>query len=167
MQSNQLRFLHAAAIAGLLGGWHAAAHAEPSAATGAAAHVDETQRTEAALLAIVHHWDRAELDGDVAFLDQLLVPEYRSIDAKGASHMRAKILEHARRNAGSAAAQKEVDAFKQAHPTEIAVVIRGDVGITSYFNPHRGLDDSTRGADIFVYEGKRWHAVYSLHNGAE
>jgi hypothetical protein len=150
----------AVAGAGPVGGFEA--HADPSAA------VDETQRTEAALKRVDDHWGDAETDGDVAYLEQLLVPEYRSIDPKGGSHVRAMILDHARRNRGHAAeARKVVDAYKQAHPTEMMVIIHGDVGIVSYFDPRRGADSSIRGSDFFIHEGNRWHAVYSLHNGAE
>jgi len=155
-----------AIAAGLLGGLAAPANAAPSSRASAAAFGDETQHTEAALRAIVHHWDDAEQTGDISYLEELLVPEYRSVDAKGESHPRAMILQSARRNATSDAASKAAEAFKKAHPTEIAVVIRGEVAIVSYFNPHRGLDTSIRGSDIFVYEGNRWHAVHSLHNGA-
>jgi hypothetical protein len=166
MQRNQASAIASAltlAAAGVLCGLPAPASAGPKPAPA----VDETQHTEAALRAIVDHWGDAEVDGDVAYLEQLLLPEYRSIDAKGGSHPRARILEHARTNAGSAEARKAVDAFKLAHPTEVSVVIHGDTGIVSYFNPKRGLDSSIRGSDIFVFEARRWHAVYSLHNGAE
>jgi len=55
----------------------------------------------------------------------------------------------------------------QAHPTEISTVIHGTLGIVSYFNPSRGLDTGIRGSDVLVYEANRWHAVYSMHNGAD
>jgi hypothetical protein len=170
MQRNRALFHIVVAVAivggGVAGGF---VRAEPVAsAPGRATTVDETQPTEAALRAIVDHWGDAETDGDVAYLEQLLVSEYRSIDAKGASHVRAGIVDHAKRNRGHAAeAHKARDAYRQAHPTEKAVVIHGPVGVVSYYNPHRGLDSSIRGSDVFLYEGNRWHAVYSLHNGAE
>jgi hypothetical protein len=140
--------------------------AAPSTPAGDPAHVDETQPNEAALRTIVDHWGDAELGGDVAYLEQLLAPEYRSVDAKGASHPRAMILEHAKHSAGSAEARKARDAYMLAHPSEKAVVIHGALGIVSYFNPQRGVDSSIRGSDVFVYEAKRWHAVISMHNGA-
>jgi hypothetical protein len=143
--------------------------AAPTAAPTAA--VDETLQTEAALRAIDDHWGRAEGDGDVAYLAQLLAPEYRSIGARGEATPRAALLDHTRRRTASAEARAEarkaVEAFKQTHPTEVAVVLHGTLGIVSFFNPKRGADHSVRGADIFVYEGGRWHAVYSLHNAAD
>jgi hypothetical protein len=132
--------------------------------------VDETLRNEAALRAIDDHWGRAEKDGDVAYLAQLLAPEYRSIGARGEVTLRAALLEHASQRATStearAAAYKAAEAFLQAHPTEVSVVLHGTLGIVSFFNPRRGPEHAVRGADIFVYEG-RWHAIYSLHNAAE
>jgi hypothetical protein len=136
------------------------AHAAPPAT------VDETQHNEAALRAIVEHWNEAEVSGDVAYLDQLWAPEYRSVGAKGESHTRAMLLDHARHNTGSAEARKRVEDFKREHPTEMSVVIHGDTGIVSYFNPKLGVDSSIRASDVFVYEDHRWRAVYSLHNGA-
>jgi len=166
MQSTSGRSLLVvtALAAWLASGPPAPASAEP--ASPAAARPDETQHTDAALRAIINHWDDAELTGDVAYLEQLLVAEYRSVDAKGESHPRAMILEHARRSAGSAEARAARDAFMKAHPSEMAILIHGDTAIVSYFNPSRGVDKSTRGSDVFVYESKRWHAIYSLHNGA-
>jgi hypothetical protein len=171
MQRNRALFHIVIAVVivggGVAGGFEARAE-PPASAPGGAAAVDETQRSEAALRAIADHWGDAETEGDVAYLEQLLVPEYRSISANGASHIRAGILDHAKRNRGHAAeARKAVEAYKQAHPSEKAVVLHGAIGVVSYFNPKRGLDSSIRGSDVFLYEGNRWHAVYSLHNGAE
>jgi hypothetical protein len=129
--------------------------------------VDETQHNEAALRAITKHWGDAERDGDVGYLEQLLAPEYRSIDAKGSSHLRSMILEHARKNHGSAEARKAVEAWLLTHPTETAVTIHGDLAVLSYFNPKRGVDAGIRGSDIFLYEAGRWHAIFSMHNNAE
>jgi hypothetical protein len=141
--------------------------AAPPSAPAPAARVDETQRTDAALRAISKHWGDAETEGDVGYLDQLLAPEYRSVDAKGASHPRSKILEHAKKNQGSAEAHKAIEAFLLAHPTETAVTLHGDVAVVSYFNPKRGVDAAIRGSDIFLYEAGHWHAIYSMHSSAE
>ncbi len=147
----------------------AAASSAPPAA--ASAPPDESRHDEAALRAIVDHWDRAEHDGDVAYLSQLLAPEYRSIGAGGEATTRAALLEQAERVQRSAEARvarrRAGEAFLRAHPTAVSVTVHGPVGIVSYYNPGRGLDHSVRGSDVFVYEGNRWHAVYALHNNAE
>lgn len=149
----------------------ALAVATPASAAPPAPDADETRADEAALRAIVKHWDRAESDGDVPYLSQLLAPEYRSIGAKGEALTRAALLAHAEQIRGNAEAQakrrKQGEDFLRAHPTEMAVAIHGPVGIVAYYNPARGVDHSVRGSDVFVYEANRWHAIYSLHNGAE
>jgi len=139
-------------------------------ASPARADPDEAKRDEAALRAIDDHWGRAEEEGDVAYLAQLLGPEYRSIGSTGKVTTRAALLEHTRRRAGSAAARDEArkarEAFKAAHPTQVSVVLHGTVGIVSFSNPKRGADQVVRGADVFVYEDNRWYAICSFHNAA-
>ncbi|MEO7735512.1 MAG: nuclear transport factor 2 family protein [Kofleriaceae bacterium] len=175
MQTHRNRFITTVALLAVAALFGASASAQPAKSSAPAkqaapatqaAPVDETQANEAALRAIAVHWGDAELGGDVGYLEQLLTPEYRSVDAKGVSHPRAMILAHARRSGGAEEARKARDAFMKAHPTEMSVTIHGTVGVVSYFDPRRGLDASIRGGDVFVYEAKRWHAVFSLHNGA-
>jgi hypothetical protein len=169
MSQFQLRPALAAAIALVL--CPAGLARAESAGAHPAAAIDETLPSEAALRAIDEHWGRAESDGDVAYLSQLLAPEYRSVGPRGEVTSRAALLEHTTRRAGSAEARAEAhrsaEAYRQAHPTELSIVLHGTLGIVSYFDPTRGAEHSVRGADVFVYEGRRWHAVYSLHNAAE
>jgi hypothetical protein len=139
----------------------------PAAANPTGSPGDETQPSEAGLRAVAEHWNAAERDGDVAFLEQLLVPEYRSIDAKGEAHPRAVILAYVKAKGGSAERRREVEAYKTAHPTQTAVTVHGTLGVVAYFNPTRGIDHSVRGSDVFVYEDHHWHAVYSLHNSVD
>lgn len=132
---------------------------------------DEAKRDEAALRAIDDHWGRAEGEGDVAYLTQLLAPEYRSIGSSGKATTRDALLEHTARRASSAAAREEArkarEAFMAAHPTGVSVVLHGPVGIVSFYNPKRGADQAVRGVDVFIYEDNRWRALYSFHNAAE
>ena len=141
------------------------------AASPVRADPDETKRDEAALRAIDDHWGRAEGEGDVAYLTQLLAPEYRSIGASGKATTRDALLEHTARRASSAAAREEArkarEAFMAAHPTAVSVVLHGSVGIVSFYNPKRGADQAVRGVDVFIYEDNRWRALYSFHNAAE
>jgi len=126
--------------------------------------VDETRPTESALRAVADHWQQAEIDGDVAYLEQLLLPEYRSISHVGVATVKAKILQRAKQNKGSEKWRREVAAYLQSHPTEMSIVIHRTTGIVSYFNPARGVQMGVRSSDIFVYENARWHAVYSQHS---
>jgi hypothetical protein len=133
------------------------------------AGADEAKHDEAALRAVDKHWGDAETEGDVAYLAELLAPEYRSIGVTGEATTRARLLEKAAKRTTEAAraeARKASQAFTAAHPTGVSVVIRGDVGIVSFYNPERGADHAVRGADVFVYQDHRWRAVISLHNSA-
>lgn len=142
--------------------------AEPAAGPPPA---DETRPDEAGLRATAHHWDLAEADRDVAYLSQLLAPEFRSVGVTGEVTSRAALLEQAARlqRSADARARRRADsaAFVKAHPSAVAVTIHGTVGIVSYYNPARGEAHSIRGADVFVYEARRWHAVHAMHNAAE
>lgn len=141
------------------------------AASPARADPDETRHDEAALRAIDDHWGRAEEAGDVDYLAALLAPGYRSISATGKATTRDALLAHTRQRAGSATARDDARkaraAYMAAHPTEMSVVLRGAIGIVSFYNPARGADQAVRGADVFVYEDHRWRAIYSFHNSAE
>jgi hypothetical protein len=141
------------------------------AASPAGADPDETKRDEAALRAIDDHWGRAEGDGDVAYMTQLLAPGYRSISPTGKATTREALLEHTARRASSVAAREEArkarEAYMAAHPTGVSVVLHGSIGIVSFYDPKRGADQSVRGADVFLYEDHRWRAIYSFHNAAE
>jgi hypothetical protein len=138
------------------------------AATSAAsaAGIDETAHSEAAVIAVDQHWLEAELDGDTAWLDDMLLPGYRSVGADGAVHPKAAIMAHAAKNRGSDAERRKVEAWIKAHPSGKSVVIHGDTAILSFYDPARGAASDVRSSDIFVYVGGRWHALYSQHSGA-
>lgn len=132
-----------------------------------AAGVDETARSEAAVIAVDQHWLEAELDGDTAWLDAMLLPEYRSISPDGSVHPKAAILAHAARNRGSDEARRKVEAWLKAHPSGKSVVIRGDTAILSFYDPAKGAANDVRSSDIFVYVHGRWHALYSQHSNSQ
>lgn len=136
------------------------------AATSAAraADVDESARTEAAVIAVDQHWLEAELDGDTAWLDDLLLPEYRSVGADGTVHPKAAIIAHAAKNRGNDQERRKVEAWQKAHPSGKAVVIHGNTAILSFYNPAKGAASDVRSSDIFVYVDGRWHALYSQHS---
>lgn len=135
----------------------------------AAAHdgtppVDETARTAAAVRAVDQHWLDAELDGDTAWLEQMLLPGYRSVDSKGVAHAKAAIVAHAAKNRGSDKERTMVEAWLKAHPSGQDVAIRGDTAILSFYDLKLGAQKGVRSSDIFVYEGGHWHALYSQHS---
>lgn len=131
-----------------------------------AAGTDESAHNAAAVIAVDQHWLQAELDGDTAWLDAMLLPEYRSVGADGAVHPKAAIMAHAAKNHGSDAERRKVEAWLKTHPSGESVVIRGDTAILSFYDPARGAASDVRSSDIFVYVDGRWHALYSQHSGA-
>jgi len=137
-----------------------------TAATSAASAtgIDETGRTEAAVIAVDQHWLEAELDGDTAWLDDLLLPEYRSVGADGAVHPKAAIIAHAAKNRGNDAERRKVEAWLKTHPSGKSVVIRDDTAIVSFHDPAFGAANNVRSSDVFVYVDGHWHALYSQHS---
>jgi hypothetical protein len=131
-----------------------------------AASIDETGKTSAAVIAVDQHWLEAELGGDTDWLNDLLLPDYRSVGADGAVHPKAAIMAHAAKNRGSDAERRKVEAWIKAHPSGKSVVIHGDTAILSFYDPAKGAASDVRSSDIFVYVGGRWHALYSQHSGA-
>jgi len=136
------------------------------AATSAASAtgIDETGKTAAAVIAVDQHWLEAELDGDTAWLDDMLLPEYRSVGADGAVHPKAAIIAHAAKNRGNDAERRKVEAWLKTHPSGKSVVIRGDTAILSFYDPAFGAANDVRSSDVFVYVDGRWHALYSQHS---
>lgn len=129
-----------------------------------AAGVDEAGKTEAAVMAVDQHWMDAELDGDSAWLDAMLLPEYRSVGADGTVHPKAAIIAHAAKNRGNDAERHKVEAWLKANPLGKSVVIRGDTAIITFYDPQLGPKNGVRSSDIFVYQGGHWHALYSQHS---
>ncbi|WP_266168613.1 nuclear transport factor 2 family protein [Dyella subtropica] len=127
------------------------------------AKADETGHTEAAVLAVEDHWEQAEGSGDLTYIEQLLLPEYRSVGSNGSAHAKADILAHAAKNRGSDKGMKEIEAYLKAHPIGHTVVMSGDVAIVSFYDPALGPQKGVRSSDIFVYRNSGWHAVYSQH----
>lgn len=136
----------------------------PAFVAGAHGVDDESTRTAAAVIAVDQHWLEAEVGGDTAWLDRMLLPDYRSVDSKGVAHEKAAIVAHAAKNRGSDRERRQVEAWLRAHPSGKQVVIRGDTAILSFYDPKRGPQRGVRSADIFVYQNGHWHALYSQHS---
>lgn len=131
-----------------------------SAADNAAANANETAKTTAAVVAVDQHWLEAEVSGDTAWLDAMLMPDYRSISAEGKLLDKPTLLAHANKNRGSDKMRRQVDAWQKAHPTRQSVVLHGDVAILSFSDPTTGRILSS---DTFIYKDGGWHALYSQH----
>lgn len=135
-----------------------------SAADNAAADANETAKTTAAVVAVDQHWLEAEVSGDTAWLDAMLMPDYRSISAEGKVLDKPTLLAHAKKNRGSDKMRRQVDAWQKAHPTRQSVVLHGDVAILSFSDPKTGRILSS---DTFIYKDGGWHALYSQHAKVE
>ena len=66
---------------------------------------------------------QAEVSGDTAWLNAMLLPEYRSISVDGKVLDKKTLLAHAARNRGSDMMRKRVEAWVKTHPTK---EVRGD-----------------------------------------
>ena len=133
-------------------------------ARAANAPADEAARTDSAVIAVDDHWLEAEESGDTAWLDAMLMPDYRSISVEGKVLDKPRLLANAQKNRGSDAMRKKVDAWIKTHPTRKSVVMHGDVAILSFSDPETGR---VRSSDIFVYKDGGWHALYSQHAKVE
>jgi uncharacterized protein DUF4440 len=123
-------------------------------------------KTAAAVIAADNGWEKAEETGDVAYVDNLLLPDYRSVSADGSVHDKAAILANTKRNVGSPEHAAKVAQWEAAHPMETAVLIQGDTAIVTFHLKPSGPGESIMSSDIFVYRDGQWHAIYSQHTDA-
>ncbi|WP_233511154.1 nuclear transport factor 2 family protein [Dyella psychrodurans] len=126
---------------------------------------DETQHSEAGVMAVDNHWSIAEMTGDTDWLDQMLLPEYRSVGNTGTVHPKAAIVAGAAKRKGTdlAKAKLEFATYQKEHPYGSAVVIHGDTAVITFYDPSLGPDKGVKSSDVFVYVDGHWHAIYSQH----
>jgi hypothetical protein len=122
--------------------------------------------TEAAVIAVDDGWGKAEDTGNSAFVDALLLPEYRSISSDGSVHDKAAILASVKRRAGTPSNAVDAAKWKAAHPSRTSAVIIGDTAILTFTLNRSGSPALVLSSDIFVYRSGHWHALYSQHSEA-
>jgi hypothetical protein len=129
------------------------------------AAADETQHTQAGVMAVDAHWSVAEMTGDTNWLDQMLLPEYRSVNNDGTVHAKAAILAGAAKRKGTdlAKAKQDFADYQKQHPYGTAVTVQGDTAIITFYDPTLGPQKGVKSSDIFVYLDGHWHAMYSQH----
>jgi hypothetical protein len=132
-------------------------------ATTSVGNAQQEPRSAAAVLAVEKHWTESEVSGDVAYLNAMLMPDYRSVSASGVAITKADILAHAVRNGKSNAMRLKVAAYYRAHPQGTAVAIEGDTAIVTFYSKRVGAAKGTTSSDTFVYVNGAWHAWYSQH----
>jgi Domain of unknown function (DUF4440) len=123
-------------------------------------------KTAAAVIADDDGWEKAEESGDVAYVDNLLLPDYRSVSADGSVHDKAAILANAKQNLGSAQHAEKVAKWLAAHPMGSSVVIQDDTAVVTFYLKPLGPQKGIMSSDIFVYRDGEWHAIYSQHTDA-
>ncbi|HEX6495633.1 MAG TPA: nuclear transport factor 2 family protein [Acidobacteriaceae bacterium] len=123
-------------------------------------------KTAAAVVAADDGWDQAEETGDTAYIDNLLLPEYRSVNADGSVHDKAAIVASAKKNVSSPEHAAKVAKWKATHPMGTGVVLQGDTAIVTFYLKPLGPEKGIMSSDIFVYRGGQWHAIYSQHTTA-
>jgi hypothetical protein len=125
--------------------------------------------TEAAVIADAEGWSKAEA-GDVAYVDNLLLPEYRSVNVDGSVHPKDAILGGVRKRANSPALAAAYTAdntkWHATHPHTTTAVISGDTAILTYSPAIADASKPVQSCDIFVYREGHWRAIYSQHTEA-
>ena len=125
-------------------------------------------KTVEAVIAADDGWLKAEVSGDVEFLDRLLLPEYISIGTDGTVTPKSKIVAHA----GSRSAEERtklqalIKEWKATHDVRPEVTIFGDTAVLTWIMDKPGTNDPVSSCDIFVYRDGSWHAIYSQHSTA-
>lgn len=131
------------------------------------AHAAPDPRTAAGVIAADGAWAAAEVDGDVAAIEALLLPGYRSIGADGRTTSRDAIVASVRRRGGhSEKLAREVAEWKAWHPSHAEVIFYGDTAVLTWVLDASGGGSRVSSCDIFRYDRGRWRAMYSQHSGA-
>ena len=131
-----------------------------------AASVKPEPKTAAAVIAADDGWEKAEETGGVAYVDNLLLPDYRSVSANGSVHDKAAILADTKNNVGSPDHAAKVAKWRADHPMGTLALIQGDTAIVTFYLKPLGPQKGIMSSDIFVYRDGEWHAIYSQHTDA-
>jgi len=123
------------------------------------------EHSAAAVIADDEGWAQAEIKGDVAYVDELLLPEYRSVRADGKVDDKGAILNHTRKASPERAAM--IAKWQDEHPMLKSATIIGDTAILTFTQKNGGDSKVVMSCDVFVYRDGRWRALYSQHTTAE
>jgi hypothetical protein len=124
-------------------------------------------KTAAAVIAADEGWSKAEETKDVAYVDNLLLPGYRSVSPDGSVHDKAAILAHMQTSMSVADRTAAVEKYRAAHPYETSALIAGDTAVLTFHLKAQPPEKGITSSDIFVYRDGQWHAIYSQHTDAE
>jgi len=132
--------------------------------TAADSPAKETDKTAAAVIAVDHHWEQAEENGNVSWLDGMLMPDYRSVGTAGTFASKAAIVGHAANNHDAQSMKQKAAEWHETHPVEESVTMHGDTAILSFLSASPETKGRIYSSDIFVYVDGHWRALYSQHN---
>jgi hypothetical protein len=122
--------------------------------------------TQEVVVAIDNAWEKAEESGDTAYIDALLLPDYRSVNVDGSSNDKAAILALARKNASSTKRATADEEWRVTHPYLMSVKIIGDTAVLTFTLNKPDSPRRIMSCDIFVYREGHWRALYSQHSTA-
>jgi hypothetical protein len=120
-------------------------------------------KTAEAVLSADNGWEKAEETGDAAYVDNLLLDGYRSVNADGTVHDKATIVAKTRKHSGSPDYAAKVKKWMADHPEATSVVLRGDTAVVTFYLKPLGPEKGIMSSDIFTYIDGGWHAIYSQH----
>jgi hypothetical protein len=108
--------------------------------------------SEATIKELEKQWSQAYYTGNSEFLECLYAPQFRSVDSKGVVTDRAQDIASSQKNIGKTweldQHKYQTSIFMHLH-TAVATFIRAD------------SEHGYRGTDIYEYDGKHWHAIFS------
>ena len=123
-------------------------------------------KTQEGVVAADNAWMQAEMRGDGAFLSNLLLDGYVSIDPSGRITTKQQIVASAITRGNSPSLAKEVAAWDAAHPSKASVQMFGDTAVLTWVSTIPNSQAPVYSSDVFVYREGKWRAAYSQHSTA-
>jgi ketosteroid isomerase-like protein len=128
-----------------------------------AAGVPSQAETVATIRQLETRWTQAEATGDHAFLENLLMANYRSVSVSGKVRDKADIIAGAMRWK-SPAMRHMIESYMEVHHVATSVNVQGNTAIVTFYSQLRGEKSGISSCDIFVNVNGQWRALYSQHS---
>jgi hypothetical protein len=108
--------------------------------------------SESAIRKLEKSWSKAYWTGDAAFLECLYAPGFQSADSRGKLHSKDEDIAGSRKNLG-----KPWKDGPNGYQVDILMFPHTAVATSFAANGTHGF----RVTDIYEYDGRRWHAIFS------